>query len=118
MDPCVHRSTRVQETHRLALGAQIPTLLFQRKEAGVDRFSDKVYGNDLRRVKNFSTSQSRHKNKWCPQESPTSMKATIPWDKPRGIRCMPSGFMPVVIDLRPSTKATIPWGKLSIPAKH
>jgi hypothetical protein len=28
--------------------------------ARADRFSDDVYGNDLRRVKNFSTSQSRH----------------------------------------------------------
>ncbi|MCF7959969.1 MAG: hypothetical protein K9M08_04440 [Pirellula sp.] len=41
-----------------------------------------------------------------------SMKVTIPWDKPKGIQCMPSGFMPVVIDLRPSMKVTIPWGKL------
>jgi hypothetical protein len=40
-----------------------------------------------------------------------SMKVTIPWGKPRGIRCMPSGFMPVVIDLRPSMEVTIPWGK-------
>ena len=40
-----------------------------------------------------------------------SMKVTIPWDKPKGIQCMPSGFMPVVIDLRPSVKVTIPWGK-------
>ena len=28
--------------------------------ARADRFSDKVYGNDLRWVENFSTSQSRH----------------------------------------------------------
>jgi hypothetical protein len=40
-----------------------------------------------------------------------SMKVTIPWDKRRGIRCMPSGFMPVVTDLRPSMKVTIPWDK-------
>ena len=40
-----------------------------------------------------------------------SMKVTIPWDKPKGIQCMPSGFMPVVIDLRPSMKVTIPWDK-------
>jgi hypothetical protein len=26
---------------------------------------------------------------------------------------MPSGFMPVVIDLQPSMKVTIPWGKPS-----
>jgi hypothetical protein len=32
-----------------------------------------------------------------------SMKVTIPWGKPRGIQCMPFGFMPVVIDLRPMT---------------
>jgi hypothetical protein len=32
-------------------------------------------------------------------------------DKPRGIQCMPSGFMPVVIDLRPRMKVTIPWDK-------
>ncbi|MCY2978301.1 MAG: hypothetical protein NTU79_06500, partial [Planctomycetota bacterium] len=36
---------------------------------------------------------------------------TIPWDKPKGIQCMPSGFMPVVIDLRPSVKVMIPSGK-------
>ena len=40
-----------------------------------------------------------------------SMKVTIPWGKPRGIRFMPSGFMPVVIDLRPSVKVMIPSGK-------
>jgi hypothetical protein len=40
-----------------------------------------------------------------------SMKVTIPWDKPRGIQCMPSGFMPVVIDLRPRVKVMIPWDK-------
>ena len=28
--------------------------------ARADRFSDEVYGNDLRRVENFSTSLSRH----------------------------------------------------------
>jgi len=28
--------------------------------ARADRFSDEAYGNDLRRVKNFSTSESRH----------------------------------------------------------
>ena len=28
--------------------------------ARADRFSDEVYGNDLRRVENFSTSQSRY----------------------------------------------------------
>ena len=28
--------------------------------AGADRFSYEMYGNDPRRVKNFSTSQSRH----------------------------------------------------------
>jgi len=39
------------------------------------------------------------------------MKVTIPWDKPKGIQCMPSGFMPVVIDLRPSVKVTIPRDK-------
>ncbi|MCF7960482.1 MAG: hypothetical protein K9M08_07035 [Pirellula sp.] len=39
------------------------------------------------------------------------MKVTIPWDKPKGIQCMPSGFTPVVIDLRPSMKVTIPWDK-------
>ena len=42
---------------------------------------------------------------------PPSVKVTIPWDKPRGIGCMPSGFTPVVIDLRPSMKVTIPWDK-------
>ena len=30
---------------------------------------------------------------------------------PGGIQCMPSGFMPVVIDLQPSMKVTIPWDK-------
>ena len=30
---------------------------------------------------------------------------------------MLSGFTPVVIDLRPSEKATIPWDKLNIPAE-
>ncbi len=40
-----------------------------------------------------------------------SMKVTIPWDKPKGIQCMPSGFMPVVIDLRPSVKVMTPSGK-------
>ncbi|MCY2977602.1 MAG: hypothetical protein NTU79_02940, partial [Planctomycetota bacterium] len=40
-----------------------------------------------------------------------SMKVTIPWGNPKGIQCMPSGFMPVVIDLRPSMKVTIPWDK-------
>ncbi|MCY2981398.1 MAG: hypothetical protein NTU79_22285, partial [Planctomycetota bacterium] len=40
-----------------------------------------------------------------------SMKVTIPWDKPKGIQCMPSGFTPVVIDLRPSVKVMIPSGK-------
>ncbi len=40
-----------------------------------------------------------------------SLKVTIPWDKPRGIQCMPSGFTPVVIDPRPSMKVTIPWDK-------
>jgi hypothetical protein len=40
-----------------------------------------------------------------------SVKVTIPWDKPRGIQCMPSGFMPVVIDLRPSVKVTISSGQ-------
>jgi hypothetical protein len=29
------------------------------------------------------------------------MKVTIPWDKPKGIQCMPSGFTPVVIDPSP-----------------
>ena len=36
-----------------------------------------------------------------------SVKVTIPWDKPRGLRCMPSGFMPVVIDLRPSVNSSV-----------
>ena len=40
-----------------------------------------------------------------------SVKVMIPWDKPKGIQCMPSGFTPVVIDLRPSMKVTIPWDK-------
>ena len=40
-----------------------------------------------------------------------SMKVMIPWDKPKGIQCMPSGFTPVVIDLCPSVKVTIPWDK-------
>ncbi|MCY2979067.1 MAG: hypothetical protein NTU79_10430, partial [Planctomycetota bacterium] len=40
-----------------------------------------------------------------------SVKVTIPRDKPRGIQCMPSGFTPVVTDLRPSMKVTIPWDK-------
>ncbi len=26
-----------------------------------------------------------------------SMKVSIPWGKPSGIRCMPSGFTPVVV---------------------
>jgi len=30
---------------------------------------------------------------------------------PRGIQCVPSGFMPVVIDLRSSMKVMIPNGK-------
>ena len=42
-----------------------------------------------------------------------SMKVTIPRDKPSGIRFMPSGFMPVVFDLQPSMKVTIPWDKPS-----
>ncbi|MCF7962709.1 MAG: hypothetical protein K9M08_18365, partial [Pirellula sp.] len=29
----------------------------------------------------------------------------------KGIQCMPSGFTPVVIDLHPSMKVTIPWDK-------
>jgi len=37
-----------------------------------------------------------------------SMKVTIPWDKPRGIRTMPSGFTPVVTDLLPSVKVNDP----------
>jgi hypothetical protein len=41
----------------------------------------------------------------------SSMKVTIPWDKPKGIQCMPSDFTSVVIDLRPSMKVTIPWDK-------
>jgi len=41
----------------------------------------------------------------------SSMKVTNPWDKPKGIQCMPSGFMPVVIDLRSSVKVMIPWDK-------
>jgi len=36
------------------------TLIETHKEARADRFSDEMYGNDLRRVKNLSTSQSRH----------------------------------------------------------
>jgi len=36
------------------------TLIDPHEVARADRFSDEVYGNDLRRVKNFSTSQSRH----------------------------------------------------------
>jgi len=36
------------------------TLIETHEVARADRFSDEVYGNDLRRVKNFSTSQSRH----------------------------------------------------------
>ena len=35
------------------------TLIDHHEVARADGFSDKVYGNDLRRVKNFSTSQSR-----------------------------------------------------------
>ena len=42
-----------------------------------------------------------------------SMKVTIPWGKPSGIGCMPSGFTPVEIDLRPSEKGTIPCDKPS-----
>jgi hypothetical protein len=40
-----------------------------------------------------------------------SVKVMIPWGKPRGIQCMPSGFTPVVIALRPSIKVMIPSGK-------
>jgi len=36
------------------------TLIDPHEVARADGFSDEVYGNDLRRVKNFSTSQSRH----------------------------------------------------------
>jgi len=36
------------------------TLIDPHKVARADCFSDEVYGNDLRRVENFSTSQSRH----------------------------------------------------------
>ena len=36
------------------------TLIETHEVARADRFSDKVYGNDIRRVENFSTSQSRH----------------------------------------------------------
>jgi len=36
------------------------TLIETHKVARADRFSDEVYGNDLRRVKNLSTSRSRH----------------------------------------------------------
>ena len=45
------------------------------------------------------------------RKSLRAMKVTIPRDKPRGIRFMPSGFMPVVIDLRPSMEVTIPRDK-------
>jgi len=36
------------------------TLIDPHEVARADRFSDELYGNDLRRVENFSTSQSRH----------------------------------------------------------
>jgi len=36
------------------------TLIETHEVARADRFSDEVYGNELRRVKNFSTSQSSH----------------------------------------------------------
>jgi len=36
------------------------TLIETHEESRADRFSDEMYGNDLRRVKNLSTSQSRH----------------------------------------------------------
>jgi len=36
------------------------TLIDPHEVARADRFSDEVYGIDLRRVENFSTSQSRH----------------------------------------------------------
>jgi len=36
------------------------TLFDPQKVARADRFSDEVYGNDLRRVENFSTGQARH----------------------------------------------------------
>ena len=36
------------------------TLIDTHEVARADRFPDEVYGNDLRRVENFSTSQSRH----------------------------------------------------------
>ena len=36
------------------------TLIDPHEVAGANRFFDDVYGNDLRRVENFSTSQSRH----------------------------------------------------------
>ena len=31
---------------------------------------------------------------------------------------MPSGFMPVVIDLQPSVKVTIPWDKPKVHSMH
>ena len=36
------------------------TFIESHEVARADGFSDEVYGNNLRRVKNFSTSQSRH----------------------------------------------------------
>ena len=36
------------------------TLIETHEVTRADRFSDEMYGSDLRRVKNFSTSQSRH----------------------------------------------------------
>ena len=40
------------------------TLIDPHEVARADRFSDEVYGNDFRRVKNFSTSQSKHVRKY------------------------------------------------------
>ena len=38
------------------------TLIDPHEVARADRFSDDVYGSDLRRGENFSTSQSRHES--------------------------------------------------------
>jgi hypothetical protein len=56
-------SARWQVVPRLAFSVieiLAGTLIDPNKVARADRFSDEVYGNDLRRVENFSTSQSRH----------------------------------------------------------
>jgi len=55
-------SARCQVVPRLAFSVieiLAGTLIVPHEVARADRFSDEVYGNDLRRVENFSTSQSR-----------------------------------------------------------